>query len=459
MPDLTSLWFNETIVLIIVQLIVYYFKLGLRMIIHPGTFFAAIWLFSVFSQQILMNLDLALVRDFNSILELNIFVAITSLFFTFWALIDRQKGHLKNDFDINLKLPYYKKLVVIMLIGSFVLMLYTWYSIGVTSLNLAQIRDFNTKDKTNYFGVKANFFLSIIKYTQFFYPIISIVSGYFLGRFYLLRKPIKIEKVYLYIPLIVSIIYVATNGGRNPLFVGIKYYFVGICFAMPYYLGSSEKEWIIKKIVILFIGVALFSTFVSDSRNSYQGVSVYSQNFQNPILSALSGGIEYAGAHYFGYQLRNLDTFDEKKLGFGYYTFYSIYDLSLPLSNYHGLKGTLGNFLGFKENTIDYFYLWENDIEGYFTTNSVYLGLKLDFGFYGTILFLFFFTYYTHYLFVKIQKNKDITIFTIFWFSLCFEFWASSNFKSSYASGLIGFLIMTILFSKFFLVKKTNFSI
>jgi oligosaccharide repeat unit polymerase len=459
MIEHSSLWLNQTSVVIIIQLIVFYYKLGLRMIVHPGTFFAAIWLFSVFSQQILMNFDLALVRDLDLIRELTILVLFTSLFFMFWVLIVSGKRDTSHRVNFDLNILAFQRLTAITLGGAVALMLYQWYSLGLSSFNLAHIRDINTSDKTNYFGNESNIVISLLKYTQFFYPLIGPISGYYLASIYLLKKSILIEKRYLYFGLIIAVVYVFTNGGRNPLFEGVKYYFVGVCFALPAYFSSSERKWLLRRILFVVIGLSIFSTAVSDSRSEYHATDVYSKNFDNPVLSALSGGIEYAGAHYYGYQIRNTDTYDENNLGFGYYTFYSLFDITIPLSNYFGVKGNLGNFLGYKENKIDYFYLWENNYEGYFTTNSVYLGLKLDFGFYGSILFLFVFTFYTNYLFEKIKRGRRVTIYTLFWFSLCFEFWAASNFQSSYSAGLISGVIMTVLFSWYFvnkgLIKKT----
>jgi oligosaccharide repeat unit polymerase len=454
MTEASAYWFNQTILLLVVQLFIFYYRLGLRMIAHPGTYFAAIWLFSVFSQQILMRYDLALVRDVESIDELNKLVLITSVFFSIWVFFDASKKK-RTQIDINLHLKLYKNLIWITFIGAILLMLYTWNSIGISSLNLAHIRDLNTRDKTNYFGTSVDPITSVLKYSQFFYSIICILSGYLLGRIYLLKQDIQLDKKYLYIPLYITLIYVLTTGGRNPLFIGIKYYFIGLCFSLPKFFSPNERRWLLRRIFIIVISLTFFSTYVNETRNEFHEMTSTSDKFNSPVLLALSGGIEYAGAHYYGYQLRNVDTYDEENLGFGYFTFNSIFEIGLPLSSYHGLSATLGDLLGFKENPIDYFYLWENGFEGYYTTNSVYLDLKLDFGFFGAIIFLFFFTYYTQRLFVKVQVGKGVTIITVFWYAMCFQYWAASNFKSSYATGLIGGIIMIHLFSRIFVKAQT----
>jgi oligosaccharide repeat unit polymerase len=460
MTELNSSLFTIAFIVLIFQFFVFYQKLGIKMIFHPGSFFAIIWLFSTFSQQLLMSFDLAVIKDYASINEINIFVIFTSICFSFWMFFFKQNDYVfKKDFNFYINIELYKKVLIVMLIGAILQMLYTWYSIGVTSFNLALIRDLNTNDKTNYFGTTSDPILSILKYTQFLYPVFAIVSGYFLGLKYLVNEKMEFSKWLVYIPLIVSFIYVLTNGGRNPIFVGVKLYFIGICFTMPKVLSGEKKRWLLKRIMLLIFSLTFFSTLVADSRSEFNKQDSFSKNFDDPILSNASGFIEYMGAHYFGYQLRNLDTFNEDKLGFGYFTFNGLFTITMPFANYVGLNKNLGNLLGYDENPIDYFYLWENGKEGYFTTNSIFLDLKLDFGFFGTIVFLILFTFYTHKLYLKTQNKSTISIYTLFWFYLCFNFWAASNFKSSYSDGLVGGFFMFFIFSKFLTKKNYSFSI
>jgi oligosaccharide repeat unit polymerase len=460
MAELNNSLFIIAFIVLIFQFFIFYQKLGIKMITHPGIFFATIWLFSTFSQKLLMNLDLVFISDIESINEMNVFVITTSVFFSLWILIFKYESYdYKKNFNFHLNTEFYKKMLLIIVAGSFFQMLYTWYSIGVTSFNLALIRDLNTSDKTNYFGSQSDPILSFLKYTQFFYPVLTIFSGYYVGLKYIINEKIEFKSNYIFIPLLVSFIYVLTSGGRNPIFVGVKLYFIGLCFTIPQLLSDQKRRWILKIVSLLVISLTLFSTLVADSRSEYNEADSFSKNFDNPILSNMSGFIEYMGAHYYGYQLRNKDTFNENKLGLGYFTFNGLFTITMPFSNYIGLDKNLGDLLGFDENPIDYFYLWENDKEGYYTTNSVFLDLKLDFGFIGTIIFLILFTLYTHKLFLKTQNKSTIGVFTLFWFYLCFNFWSASNFKSFYGSGLVSSFIMFWLFSKFFIKKNIYFSL
>ncbi|GAA4053925.1 O-antigen polymerase [Flavobacterium chungnamense] len=451
MLQFDSILFIIAFIVLLAQFVIFYFKLGLKMIAHPGTFFALIWLFSTISQYFLIKFDLAIIKDIDSINELNIFVIFTSVFFSLWQLFYKYESYsINKTFNFKINYNLYKKLLIVMLVGAILQMLYTWYSIGVSSFNIAEIRDLNTSDKTNYFGTQADLLLSLIKYTQFFYPVLSIFSGYFLGLKYLSNQRLPFKDIFIYIPLIVALLYVLTSGGRNPLFIGIKLYAIGLFFTLPLVLPAVKRRWLLVRIAVLAITLSIFSTFVSDARSEFNNQDSFSSNFDNPILNSVSGLIEYMGAHYYGYQLRNVDTFDEAKLGYGYFTFNSLFDMKVPFATYIGFEKNIGNFFGYDVNPIDYFYLWENDKEGYYTTNSIYLDLKLDFGYVGTILFLLFFTRYTHKLFLKTQNKDTISIYVIFWYFMCFNFWAASNFNSFYADYMIEGLVMFFIFSRLF---------
>ena len=137
MTGLNNILFSIAFTVLFIQFFVFYYKIGIKMILHPGTFFAIIWLFSTFSQKLLMEYDLALVRDYESINELNIFVIVTSIFFSLWMLLAKYISYdYKKSFNFHIDIELYKKFLILMLIGAFFQMIYTWYSIGVTSFNL-----------------------------------------------------------------------------------------------------------------------------------------------------------------------------------------------------------------------------------------------------------------------------------------------------------------------------------
>ncbi|MCF8427098.1 MAG: oligosaccharide repeat unit polymerase [Bacteroidia bacterium] len=419
------------------------------MLYHPGTYFWVIWVISTISQYLLVILDIALIPFPDYINELNKFIILTSVFFAIWVLIYPFKPYMtEKPFKFQINNRRFKIFLIILVVGAVLQLIYTWYKLGVTSLNLAEIRQEYTKDKSAYLGTKVDFIFSIIKYLNFFYLPLTIFCGYLLAKRYLLNKSFGIPTKFLLIPLYVTILYVLTNGGRNPLAVGLKLYFFGFAFAIPYYLNSIQKKWIYKRILIASIVFISISTLIADSRYDNAGQESFSSKIENPYIAFFSGLIEYMGAHYWGYQIRSDDSFNSEKLGYGFFTFNGVFNAKPPLGKFYGFDKSLGELLGFEENPIDYFVLWENEKEGYFTTNSIFLGIKFDFGFFGGVVFLLLFSWLTHKIFLNAQSQTSISMISILWFYLIFNFWASSNFQSVFASNIIETIIMFILFNK-----------
>lgn len=411
--------------------------------------------------------DLALVRSLESIVELNIFVFTTSIFFIFWNFVYRYRSELyernikrRNNvyiyrLNFRIRLSLYKRMNSIALFGAILFLVISWMSYGVSSLNLAEIRHLATADKANYLGTKGGILLSFSKYAQFLYPVLAVFSGLFITVRFTSRNVFRRFSLrQMLVPFFVAVLTVLANGGRNPLLEFIKFFLVGAVVAIPMSLSKMQLRSVTRWAILIVVGFVFFTTSVNDSRRSYYGQKSFSSNFSDsPLLSSLSGLIEYGGAHYYGYQIRNLDSYDGDNLGYGYYTFNSVFVIGLPLSSYHGLDLNFGALFGFEENIIDYFYLWKSGKEGYFTTNSVYLGLKMDFGFYGTLLFLFFFTgLTTRYSFLA--SYSAITFFGLSVYYFCFLFWSSSNFSSIFAGPFIGEVVMLYLFYKLLVIKR-----
>ena len=122
------------------QLVVYIKKLGIKAILHPGSLFALIWLMSTLSQFLLIQIDLALIYEPSFINEINIFVICTSLFFIFWIAVNPYNSYFeRKQFTFKININSLKILLKITLIGAFFIMLYTWYKLGVSSLNIAEL--------------------------------------------------------------------------------------------------------------------------------------------------------------------------------------------------------------------------------------------------------------------------------------------------------------------------------
>lgn len=414
------------------------------MLLHPGTYFGGIWLVAVFSQWLLVKDGIAFTPYPEYIDELNIFVAFASACFSLFLILKQPTSKIAV---INFNPVRSKNLFIVLLyvtfFGALLKLIYTWLSLGVF-FNLGAVRVAYTTDTAS---IDRNFLFSLISYLNLLHPSLTIITGYFFG--------LKLQRInglissnwHLFIPFLISIIYVFTIGGRNPLADGIKLYLLGFAFAIPRNMPNYITKKIIFRIAFIVLLFIFFTTYVGEQRSQIAGQNSYAERFDTPVKRFFSGIFGYMSAHYWGYQLRSADTYKNDNLGYGYYTFYGILDAKIPFGNFVGLNGSLQNITNFDNNELDYHRLREVNKPGFFTTYSIFAQIKHDFGVVGSFIFIFIFSLITHYMFIKlIKKSAFSSMIALYFFYLIYEYWNSSNFQSIYSTNIVAPLLGFWLF-------------
>jgi hypothetical protein len=442
---MTETIFIVTIALLFLLLLLYYKQFGLKLLLHPGFYFAAIWLFSVPSQWLLMDNNIAFLPAPEHIDELTTLVGFTALCFillTFWGKKKVRSRDSKLSFLNTGK--YFKALVYITVIGAIVKLAHALIFLGA-SLNMGATRMAYTRDMQQVYRARSIFEI-LTSYANLFHPIVSILAGYYIGLKLLRIKTIVSSAWLLSLPFLVTILHAITIGGRNPVAIGIKFYLLGLAFAMPWHLSMKAKVRILGIAAIMAVFFGLFVTMAGSQRAQISDEELMTKQLESPLLVAFGGMFEYMGAHYWGYQLRREDTFNENNLGLGYHTFNGLFQLTLPFSSLFGFTGNIGNLFGYQESPLSYAALHQADKPAYFTTYSLYAPMVCDFGIPGSYLFIIFFTIYTHWLFLRLFSKKHRTALSLFLFYLNFEYWASSNFQSRYGDSIVAPFLVFFLF-------------
>lgn len=440
--------------------------LRFRCLIHPGFYFAVIWLISTLSQWYLITLDFAFLPFPQYVDDLNVFVLFSSIFFSFWVIV--YSSRIKSS-PKSLGFADHPRAYIILsyvtLFAAFAKVIYIWMSLGIY-FNLGAIRIAIT-DKSqgaeNYNVGSGSVLYSFINYFNFFYKVVAIIAGYYFCKKFVLKESVPVTNFQIAIPFIVSILYVLAIGGRNPLAEGLKLYLFGIALIIPYKVGAALGAKLLYRGLLLASFFLIFTTLVADQRAVSRGTDSSIRLYESNFDKLMSGMYDYMSSHYWGYQLRMNDSYDPQRLGYGYYTFEGFYVLQLPLAQYHGLEGTAANFFGIEENRIDYWYLFQRDMPGYFTTRSVFLEAVMDFGKTGVIVFLFLFTWYSTWIVARLNSKKFDSTRSLFFLYLCFAYWGASNFSPSYTTKIellfLMFLLYDFLVSQVFVNKsRTNIS-
>ncbi|KAF0200321.1 MAG: hypothetical protein FD170_3579 [Bacteroidetes bacterium] len=437
--DLISL---ITTILLVILLIRFYQVWGMKMLMHPGLYFNLIWLTSVISQWYLTKIELALLPFPEFADELNIFVGFTALcFLIFLSHGKRKSAQPATPLNYVYSVKFYQILAFVSLLSAF----FMFFASGA-SFNLAETRLSGPANNSLISGGNKSGLYIIAQIATSFNPLMSIFAGYLIGM-KIQRKEVLISSYFwLLAPFMIALIFMFTSGGRNPLAVGLKVYLLGFAFSMPQLLISKLRNKIFKYIFLILFGFTLFSTAAAVQRQiKMQSYNKFldATNYDSKIIFAFSGILEYMSAHYWGYQLRRVDSM-EPELGWGYNTFYGVIDAGIPFSGLMGINSSLVNLLGIEEQ--DYLSSYNSGKEGSYTTTSVYLAIVKDFGVPGAFVFIFFFAFYTQWLFTRAMRKKYFKATNIFFLYLCFQFWASSNFGSAYNSNFSVFNLFILFF-------------
>ena len=438
---------------------------GVKCFLHPSILFLLIWILSVISFIIYINVGLIyIIFDQSLIEELFGYVSFTALCFILASTFSYKK--LKNKpvlwtpkFDEEL----FKIISTVILLYSLI-----FFFIG-SGFDIVKNREQMVgNEQWTALHAGSISYLQMISSLLFGLSLpMLILSGYFIGKTYYLRYNQKLKiniKIYYFYPFINAALNTIAAGGRAGIFSSILFLIMGILLALFKYSDVSTK--IIYKFLryglIIFISFSVFTTYVNVLREG--GEVSYARSVVRwdyyPALKPFSGLLQYLTDHYPGYQLRRVDSIPpEPRLGqtsLSGFTMFSVPVVSQLLGTPISIQAA---FNLYAPNTIlrglelkKANALWTN------TTGTVYILLYEDFGYWGTFIAIFIFVIITQWIFNSIFLKKRTSFLPILPFILIYYFWSQTIFShvilGNWMSGFIySFLIADIISS----YKKVSF--
>lgn len=391
---------------------------------HPGFYFSFLWIISTLSQWILMDFNIAQLPYPRFINELNLLAAFASFCFCVFSFY----GSNYNSQDIKVNFIRNQRTIFTYLLFLIALMVFNFLRSGAT-LSFAKNRYALVGDLKH---ISQSFSLLDSIISIFNSPLVffTIAIGVLISQSIRSSKKISLKAIlrFLY-PLIITLIYSLIIGGRNPIIITIKNYFLGIGLMIPAILSIKTKIRIITLSAISIIFFSLFSTFIAEQRADlgYQN----KQDYNSLVLEKFSGLMEYMSAHYWGYQLRRTDFANGDNLTYGVATFYGLVNISLPFSSVLGVETNLLNLLGISYDPLD---VYKSGFDGFYTTSTIFSLQVRDFGLEGAYIATFLLVFLTQYIFINLFRYKIKTAFHLIPIILVFTYWASSNFNSGFTS-------------------------
>lgn len=416
---------------------------------HPATYFSGIWLVSVLSEWYLLEKGVAILIEQSLIDELNIFSLYTSLCFLFFSIAFRKKK-IK---EIYISIVNNRKRFVYYLYFCLFLVVINFFIKGA-SLSFGQNRLKYTGDNAHVLNdaTPVDALISIFTSPLLFF---TIFTGIEVARVIMNRSKLNLSKSTLCLPFFITFINSLIIGGRNPIAISIKQYLFGIGLGISsYYLLKRQKVKIYKLIFVFVIGFSLMSTMIAQDRVETFGFSKTTIEEEPAFISMFSGVMDYMSAHYWGYQLRRMDVANGENLEYGLCTFYGLGNISIPFSGILGLNGNLWEWLGVDYKTND---VYLSEVEGYYTTSTIFSLLVRDFGIPGIYFAILLLTLLSHIVFVRTINRKHCTALSLIPIILVLTYWSSSNFNSGFANLqplLIGAIIFDLLQNNYKRIKK-----
>lgn len=426
-----------------------------KSLFNSGLIFCVTWVLSLPSYYLISNINPiseAIYPEFVD--ELNFFILFTASCFLYTTFIGKRRDFERSRLDLENFNRFYKPLVLF----GFLSVLVYWYLSGA-SFSLAGNRADYVKKITENFtsGRQEGGIYSILSIFMSILIPCSVYMGYALSKWVFEGRRLP-PLFWLVLPILSYFLYSAAIGGRNPLFLCFKYYIFGFGIGSSFSPVRDNLRKTLLCLIVFFIGINLYSTFVAKDRASYQKYDQGTERFwaDYPLLGSFSGLVEYLSFHYIGYQYRRVDYVDDK-LTYGTKTFGGILKYKLPFSSLVGVDSKLGDFFD-KKNLYYLQDIMYSDRSFSVITASTYLLMYDDFGFMGSlivILALVLFSQRLYHRFLSGNSYKFIHILPVF---IMWIFWSNTIFDSYFSTENFVAVLYPILIIDFFLTRYRSAS-
>lgn len=404
-------------------------KYKLKSILHPFNYFLLTWLISIlsFGLAISVGMDWLLIEDERLLSQLFFMVAFTNCIILIAIILSKPVIVYKHfKWEISERF---------LITVGFILLLIGLYSITTSGFDVVGNRLAGIEEgrRAAAAGERGGFLSALIGLFLFLKMPILIYNGFQFYEMYISRtlRP----KFYIFFVLIGSSFEVIAGGGRSGIVTALTYFVIGILINHVKYNTKTSDKYFVKKLVLfLIIPILLLSAyinFISSEREKEIGYENVTKTYlsQSSVGEKFYGIMEYSLFHILGYQLRMNDTATDE-LEFGQYTFQFITKFNLPIAS-QLLKEeiNLANFFNLKYVDNHIANINAQGLYAATITATVYFILYDDFGFYGSLVIIFLFTFFTQRVYIGFIKGKINGFYSIIIILFLFDLWKYTWFS------------------------------
>lgn len=413
--------------IIVATLFLQYLKYGVKFILHPTFWFFLVWIFSIISFLIYIEIGFTFIIIYPDLIkELFVYIDFTCICV---AILGWRKAGKINQNLVQFNLTINEKLIKYISLLIFIVVLVNTFQ---SSNDIVANREMGAelmKKRTDQVGKTGLMFVLKNVALNMNLPLL-VYTSYHIIKKYVTKSEIKLG-YYYYLPLISMILTTVINGGRAGIISAAILFSQGTFIALFSDLLAIRPKFkkLLIPIVVFAISFTLYSTLINQLRSEKTEVDHTTEKWEEfPILKPFSGIIQYLTDHYPGYQLRRVDSVTPEEDYFGK-TFTFVKNASIPfITQFFGTSISLESIFHLGRNDVAKVDL--SDLEWSNTTATVYLVLYDDFGYYGTFVAIFIFALVTQFFFERFYlKNHKTYISTIFMYTMLIYLWSNSIFS------------------------------
>ncbi len=413
---------------------------------HPAIWFAGIWIASISSSVICCSLGVSSYEYPDLAEDLTWMVSVTTVCFAVTVVVGyalQSRGVSVKPPKMEIRFAHYERILPVLAIAGLLGGIYFCMHSG-SGLHLGQNRiaylEMQDEGITNSLGYKLGY-----KLYNCNFPIAVYVGILYTQR---LRRGMRFASLFSWIavcPLLASILYAASTGGRREIMTIIFMYVFGVSLQLACYgRHMFPRSALVKTIVWIFVAAIAFSLFAgvvaSERREAVGKTRDVWETY--PVLRPFGPMLYYLAEPYQGYPYK-LIYLEDEEVTTGAYTFKGITDIGIPLVHrVTGFQWNLSTLLGIKGRDLVESRSWLGmDQRLVAALGSIYSGLYLDFGKHGRYIAVLLLVVLSEVLFqIWLRMNKSWVICLVPIVVILY-FWSNSIFRSVLGGPFPGVLL------------------
>lgn len=427
--------------------------------LHPGLWFALLWIFVIMSYQTCVFVNFY--QEYfplyvDSLNEKIFFTGISFLIIPFFEQKIITHRDSRIAFNLNKYVRIYGLCSLVAVGGAVGTWIHKGASFNIVSNRFAMI----AHNKEVIYGYTSAH-QSMLEGVLYKFYLLNLPCALLAGSMLAAALNCSIKRIshkdlfFILLPFVAAFFMTISSGGRRGFVEIFTLYLIGFLLPFTFMTVFNKKRFriYICSILVFIFSFMIFSTVVKNARTTENVGSKYVKRiFPNELsfLEPISGVIVYLADPYVGYQIKSHYRV-KGNLYYGEKTFNGLFAFSIPvIGRIINMNVSVADYLGWEPISKSRWML--EKIPMAVTIESIYYYIVTDYGEQGSLVFIFILAFMSHKIFIhfsfkKRRKNSFLSIYLLVIFVL---FWMNSIFSGFFAGPMPGAIFKVFIFYEIF---------